>query len=451
MPKILVIDDDTYMSNLLKNYLEQNKYDADMAYTAKSGLEKFEKKGFDLVLCDYRLPDKDGLYVLNEMRDINPDIPVIMITAYADVQIAIRLIKRGAVEYIVKPINQEELLHLIKKTISSSKDNNRENGAEFISGESRKMEHLMGMIEKVAPTDMTVLIEGETGSGKEYIARRIHQSSQRNNKPFLAVDCGAIPKDIANSELFGHVKGSFTGAISDKKGVFEQAHKGSLFLDEIGNLSFEVQTKLLRALQERVITCVGETKEIPVDVRIIVATNDELHEVVKESNFREDLYHRINEFKIKLPPLRERKEDILLFSKHFIEQANKELKKNCQDLDQESREAFLKYPWYGNLREMRNVIKRSVLLSDGEYITADTLPDEIRDQEGHAGNFAGVHVSADPDILNLKDAAIQAEKEIILNALKKSNYNKSQAAKILNIDRKTLYNKIKQFQIQLEH
>ncbi len=445
MRKILVIDDDTYICNLLENLLNNHGYKATIAYKGSSGLDLFKKEEFDLVLLDFRLPDTDGLKMLSEIKKINVKIPVIIITGYSDVRIAVKLMKAGASDYITKPIYHEEILQLIEKILNQKAEpvKKSESKEQFITGDSRKMREIMKMTELVAPTKMTVLIEGETGSGKEYIARAIHRKSPRSNKAFIAVDCGAIPKDLANSELFGHVKGSFTGAINDKAGVFEQANGGTLFMDEIGNLTLDIQTKLLRALQERVISRVGDDRNIPVDVRIIVATNEDLKDSVKENDFREDLYHRVNEFKINLPPLRERREDILIFANFFMNQANEDLDKNVQTFNEEVTEMLQDYPWYGNLRELKNLIKRSVLLAKGSEITTRCFPEEFHQEVANAKPLKK------QDKSGLKSASIEAEKDIILKALEEANYNKSKAAKLLNIDRKTLYNKINQFKINL--
>jgi len=445
MRKILVIDDDTYICNLLENLLNNHGYKATIAYKGSSGLDLFKKEEFNLVLLDFRLPDTDGLKMLSEIKKINVKVPVIIITGYSDVRIAVKLMKAGASDYITKPIYHEEILQLIEKILNQKAEpvKKSESKEQFITGDSRKMREIMKMTELVAPTKMTVLIEGETGSGKEYIARAIHKKSPRSNKAFIAVDCGAIPKDLANSELFGHVKGSFTGAINDKAGVFEQANGGTLFMDEIGNLSLDIQTKLLRALQERVISRVGDDRNIPVDVRIIVATNEDLKDSVKENEFREDLYHRVNEFKINLPALRERKEDIPVFANFFMNQANEDLGKNVQTFDTEVTEMLQDYPWYGNLRELKNLIKRSVLLTKGSEITTRCFPDEFHQEVANAKPLKK------QDKSGLKSASIEAEKDIILKALEEANYNKSKAAKLLNIDRKTLYNKINQFKINL--
>jgi len=465
MQKILVIDDEIYICTLLERYLKKEGFGVETAFTGKSGLAKLKTESFDAVLCDFRLPDIDGRQMLSEIKIISQQTPVIIVTGYSDVRMAVSLIKSGAFEYVTKPIFPEEILEIIKSAIKASgagvvfpsemealEPKTNSQGKYFTSGESPKFKEALKHAQMVAPTDMAVLIQGETGAGKEYVARAIHDQSTRKDKPFIAVDCGAIPKDIANSELFGHIKGSFTGAINNKEGYFEAANGGTLFLDEVGNLSYEIQVKLLRALQEKVISKVGDNKTIKVDVRILAATNEALSEAISNNSFREDLYHRLNEFTIHLPPLRERKEDILAFGRFFLNQANSDLKKNILDFDAETIDIFLKYPWYGNLRELRNVIKRGVLLSQSELFTEEVLPIEIRrfssDSFEQINN--GISFIASESIGGLKNASIEAEKEAIMNALISARYNKSKAAEFLNIDRKTLYNKIKQYNIEVD-
>lgn len=447
---ILIVDDDTYICNLLKNYLEQKGFTTDATYSGNTAKKLIKKNNFDLVLCDFRLPDSDGLKMLKFIKSIRPSVPVIIMTAYAEVKMAVELIKQGAYDYITKPLQPEEVLSIISKALNTDQENLTVSsfGTKFITGKSEKINDVMQQVDVVAPTDITVLVEGETGSGKEYIARAIHFKSRRKDKPFVAVDCGAIPKELANSELFGHIKGAFTGAINDKKGVFEQARGGTLFLDEVGNLPHENQVKLLRALQERIITRVGDNKSIKVDVRLIAASNDSLFKKVEENHFREDLYHRLNGFKIQLPALRHRKEDIMEFTTFFIQEANKAFNKYVTQIDEPARDILMNYHWHGNIRELQNVINRMVLLSQGEVITSDLLPDEIRfNNLMDSGHFN--RSSLDREVTDLKSATLVTEKEVIQNALIKSNNNKSKAAKLLNIDRKTLYNKIKLYDLEL--
>ena len=456
MEKILIIDDDTFICEILKKHLQNNKYDAEIAFNGRNALKLFKEYKFDLVLCDFRLPDTSGLELMQQLKAINQSVPVIIMTAYADVRMAVKLMKLGASDYITKPIQQEELLALIKKLLAKPKKpetKQRNKGiysnGDFIIGDSAKIKYAINLARKVAPTDMSVIVSGETGIGKEYIARFIHEHSLRKDKPFLAIDCGAIPKELANSELFGHIKGSFTGAISDKVGVFQKAHGGTLFLDEIGNLSYDVQLKLLRAIQERVVSRLGDDKQKSIDIRIIAATNDDLNQEVKENNFREDLYHRLNEFKITLPPLRERPEDIKVFLSYFIESANQELNRNITGVTPEAESIILKYPWYGNLRELKNVIKRAVLMAEGESIDTECFPSEILYPE--ISETQTVTVAA-PEVntnSKLKHASSEIEKRLIIETIQEAGYNKSKAAKILNIDRKTLYNKIKLYDIKL--
>ncbi|WP_297097485.1 sigma-54 dependent transcriptional regulator [uncultured Draconibacterium sp.] len=456
MKKILIIDDDTFICEILKKHLQNHKYSAEIAFNGRGALKLFKETQFDLVLCDFRLPDTSGLDLMQQLKSIKQSVPVIIMTAYADVRMAVKLMKLGASDYITKPIQQEELLGLIKKllkkpeptTAKKSRKTVYSNG-DFIIGDSPKIKYAINLARKVAPTDMSVIVSGETGIGKEYIARFIHENSLRKDKPFLAIDCGAIPKELANSELFGHIKGSFTGAISDKIGVFQKADGGTLFLDEIGNLSYDVQLKLLRAIQERVVSRLGDDKQKSIDIRIIAATNEDLNVEVKENNFREDLYHRLNEFKITLPPLRERPEDINVFMRHFIDTANKELNRNITGITPEAESVILKYPWYGNLRELKNVIKRAVLMAEGEQIDTDCFPSEILHPEtGHIQTQTITAQDINTDS-KLKHASSEIEKKLIIETIQEAGYNKSKAAKILNIDRKTLYNKIKLYDIKL--
>ncbi len=399
-----------------------------------------------MIISEYRLPDAEGVDILSQIKEIDPLVPVIIITTYDNVKMAVRMIKAGAFDYVTKPIYPDEILGSIKEVLrrKSRTKGSLQFMADFIAGESEPIKKVLEHVRIVSPIEMTVLIEGETGSGKEYIARAIHYNSKRRDKPFIAVDCGALPKGLANSELFGHLKGSFTDASYDKKGVFEQANGGTLFLDEISNLSYENQVKLLRAIQERKITRIGDTKNIHIDIRIIVASNEDLFEEVQKNNIREDLYHRINEFKIKIPPLRERNGDILLFADEFIKRAGKRFKKNVKGYDKNVKELLIRYPWYGNIRELKNVIHRAVLLADSEIITVKQIPGEIRN---HQAEEQYQNAAKGTPVLELKEAALEAEKQVIIHALTNSNNNKSKAARILNINRKTLYNKIKQFDI----
>lgn len=446
--RILIIDDDTYICKLLSNFLKKHDFETEIAYTGSSALEKIRKEQFHLVLSDYRLPDRDGFEILYATKERDPDLPVIIMTAYEELATAVRLIKAGANDYITKPLIPEEMLEIVKEALNDEKNEKLPVSFEedFISGESEKFREILDHIRIVSPVDITVIIQGETGSGKEYVARAIHHNSKRNRGPFIAVDCGALPKGVVNSELFGHVKGSFTGATYDKTGLFEQASDGTLFLDEISNLDAENQMKLLRVLQEKKITRVGDTKSISVDVRLLIASNEDLMEEVAKNNMREDLYHRLNEFKVNVPPLRERGDDVLVFTEAFIARASRRFNKQVTGYDKEVEEILLNYPWPGNIRELKNLITRSVLLTKSNKISLRDIPEEVRaGQALYQINDSGSEMSAG----NLKNVAEMAEKKAIIQALIKSNYNKSRAARLLKIDRKTLYNKIKQFNISL--
>lgn len=450
MKKIIIIDDDPTICLMLQGLLKRKGFDADTVFSAGEALKKLENSQFDLVLSDFRLPDFDGLELLQKIKAMHPHVPVIIMTSYADIRTAVNAIKMGAYEYVTKPLNPDEILLLINAALEKSeapkdskkkKEKKQKDEIEFVRGNSSSSLQIDQYVKLVAPTDMSVIIEGESGTGKEIAARRIHQESNRKKKAFVAVDCGALSTDLAGSELFGHIKGSFTGAINDKEGQFEAAQGGTLFLDEIGNLSYEIQIKLLRALQERKVKRIGSNKDIDVDVRIVVATNEDLSVSVSKGDFREDLYHRLNEFKITVPALRDRNADMELFAKYFLDLSNNELNKEVSGFSTEVLDKFKTYSWPGNLRELRNVIRRSVLLSPGLEVELLSLPSEILN-DNEASNII-VEGS------NLKLIQAANEKELIISTLRKVNYNKSKAARMLNIDRKTLYNKIKQYGIEI--
>lgn len=458
--KILIVEDDIAFGKMLATFLERRNFSVTTTSNSNEGKEKLEEEDFDLLITDLKLPDDSGMTLLEHVKNAYPKTRVILMTGYAEVNTAVEAIKKGALDYISKPFRPEELLMIIeqaaetsenaasseetspsssqKNTISEKKEEKPISVSEtnFVTGISEASKKFNQYLKLVGPTDMCVLIQGESGTGKEVAANAIHNVSNRSKKPFVAVDCGAIPKEIASSEFFGHVKGSFTGAVNDKKGHFEAAHTGTLFLDEVGNLSYENQVQLLRALQERKIKPVGSNKEIYVDVRIISATNEDLTKAVEEGRFREDLYHRLNEFSIHIPSLSERSEDLFLFTEFFLEQANTSLNKNVMGLSKEVETAFKQYSWPGNLRELKNIIKRSVLLTQGETIPLDVIPREV--------------ITASESKKTTVDFSKESnEKQLILNALKETGNNKSRAAKLLNITRKTLYNKIELYNIEL--
>lgn len=447
-PSILIIEDDLTFSTMLKTWLGKKGFDVETAGTCTKARKLITSKDFSLILSDLRLPDQDGMQLLTWMRELEMKTPFIMMTSYGEIQNAVTAMKLGATDYIQKPVQPDELLRKINEAIASSSDEKKErkskqenpntNNNNFLEGESEAARQLYNYVNLVAPTQMSVLINGASGTGKEYVAHRIHQLSKRNDKPFIAIDCGSIPKDLAASEFFGHVKGSFTGALTDKTGAFEEANGGTLFLDEIGNLSYEVQVQLLRALQERRIRKIGSTKEIQVDVRLICATNENLKEAIAKGNFREDLYHRINEFTMRMPSLKERQEDILLFANFFLDQANKELNKDLIGFDAAASMALQKYEWPGNLRQLKNIVKRATLLAKGDFISPAELGEELNEQQvPHSGHIA-IETSLNRE---------ETEKQLIINALKQTGNNKSKAANLLGIDRKTLYNKLKHYNI----
>jgi len=465
MPTVLIIDDDKDICLVLSKFLSKNNYQVNVAHTGEQGLRELRAADFDVVLCDYRLPDISGVELLQKIKVLNPAVAVIIITGYSDVKTAVETFRYGASDYVTKPLYPDELLVTIKETIeknkskvgaSSSTESKSDNSKaakdklstnEFIVGKSEQSQTVQRHVELIAPSDMSVIIQGETGTGKEFVAQSIHRLSNRAAKPFLAIDCGALPKELAGSELFGHMKGSFTGALADKPGSFEVANGGTIFLDEIGNLSYENQVKLLRVIQERKIKRIGATKDIAIDVRIIAATNENLTKCVKEGRFREDLYHRLNEFKILLAPLRERKEDVLYFASFFLAKANEALNKNVKSFSTEVKNYFTAYYWYGNLRELNNVVKRAVLLTTGDEILVESLPQEITQRSEL--NDREELVAIEESVGLLKSVAWTAERQAIIDALEKVNYNKSKASELLNIDRKTLYNKLKLYNISI--
>ena len=446
MRSILIVEDDITFGMMLKTWLGKKGFEVSSVSTIARARKHIESQTVDLILSDLRLPDHEGIDLLKWMNEQGKAIPLIIMTGYADIQSAVLAMKLGARDYIAKPVNPEELLKKISEAlqdspsqVSSSQATSKvtnEGQHSYLEGESDAAKQLYNYVGLVAPTNMSVLINGSSGTGKEYVAHRIHQLSKRNNKPFIAVDCGSIPKELAASEFFGHVKGSFTGALTDKTGAFVAANGGTIFLDEIGNLSYEVQIQLLRALQERKIRPVGSTQEISVDIRLISATNENLEQAIEKGTFREDLYHRINEFTLRMPDLKERKEDILLFANFFLDQANKELDKHLIGFDPKASQALQSYHWPGNLRQMKNIVKRATLLAQGSFITLAELGTELLE----APSF---------NTTNMALRNEETEKEHILEALRQTGNNKSKAAQLLDIDRKTLYNKLKLYNIDL--
>ena len=459
MEKILIIDDDVTFSLMLRTWLTKKGFEVGTATTVAAGRKFIEEERYDLILSDMRLPDGDGTDILQWVTERGRTIPVIVMTGYAEIGNAVISMKLGAADYIAKPIQPDELLKKIREALivphtESSipplpkKEVENEGktrktaapsvveGLSYIEGRSEISQKLYEYVRLVAPTQMSVLINGSSGTGKEHVARLIHLQSKRADKPFIAVDCGVLSRDLAASEFFGHLKGSFTGAVADKTGAFEEAQGGTLFLDEVGNLSIEIQIQLLRVLQERKIKPVGATREVPVDVRLICATNENLEEAITKGTFRTDLYHRINEFVIEMPDLVDRREDVMLYADFFLKQANGELDKKVKGFDPEATRLLIGYDWPGNLRQLKNSVTRATLLAAGDYITSSELPAEIREADSSA-----IHSSA-----SLRDPV--AEQERIRQALAAVGGNKSQAARLLGIDRKTHYNKLHFYRIE---
>ena len=484
MKRILIIDDDMDMCNLLGRFLQRKGFETDSAFTGNKGISKFRDESFDLVLCDFRLGDKEGREVLKKIKEINPRAIVIIITGYSDIKTAVEVIKHGAFDYITKPLIPEEVLSVINKaletqgppytanttaapttpTIAATADTHpgprkiekQGQNSQYLIGQDPSTRELYQQIELLGPTNYSIILYGESGTGKEVMAKTIHEYSSRRNKPFIALDCGTLSKELAGSELFGHVKGAFTGALGEKEGHFEMANGGTLFLDEVANLSYEIQASLLRVIQERKFKRVGGTKEMDLDIRIVVASNENLQDAYRRGKFREDLYHRFNEFSINIPPLRDRKKDIPLFAQFFMENACTELNKTIDGFEDEVMQLFINYQWPGNLREFKNVIRRAALLTTGGLIKSNTLPWEITNtQGGPLGRreepaprpLAPVYTpgNGEPD---LKNAASQAEYETIMSVLRQVRFNKTKAAEILKIDRKTLYNKLRVYEAQ---
>jgi len=439
--KILIVEDDVSFGVLLQSWFTRNGFEAGLATKYAQAKQMLSDTRYDLVASDLRLPDGDGIMLLTWMREKGDNMPVIIMTSYAEVQSAVLAMKLGASDYLEKPVNPDILKQKVEQLLTEPKKTKKPSSKQnaqipMVKGNSDIIKKVYEYVDILAPTKISVLILGESGSGKEYIARMIHSGSDRSGKPFIAVDCGSLSKELAPSELFGHLKGSFTSAIGDKKGVFEQADGGTVFLDEIGNLSYEVQIQLLRALQEHKVRPVGSSTDISVDVRIIAATNENLEQAIAAGRFRQDLYHRINEFSLTVPPLRERVDDIEEFANFFVKQANEELGKSVKRFSDAAVKILKQQYWQGNLRELRNVVRRCVLFAQGETILPENLPffpQPIAKQE-------------EEEELSLYGSD---EKEQIETALKKARGNKTVAAKLLRIDRKTLYNKMHQYNMDI--
>ncbi len=494
MKKILVIDDDKDVCLLLDRFLSRNDFQVTLAASGKEGLQKLEDNIPDLILTDFKLGDITGGELLKKVKEKHNEIPVIIMTGYSDIKVAISVMKNGAYDYVTKPLFPEEILNTIKTAllqVNEENDNPEDESAEnqkrpkqstpksdkkkkktgYIFGTSQASRNLLNQIDLVSPTNFSVIIYGESGAGKEAVAREIHNRSNRSKMPFVAMDCGSISKELAGSELFGHIKGSFTGAISDKTGLFVLAEGGTLFLDEVANLPYDVQVSLLRVVQERMVKPIGGTKEKEVDVRIIVASNERLLNASKNGKFREDLYYRFNEFEINVPALRHRDKDILMYAEYMLDGVNAELNKNITGFSEEVIEVFKTYPWHGNIRELKNVVRRAALMCQTDTIKVANLPYELVNHDNiHFSESESEPPEMSSSFLNsgstreimselinpnhhsripadLKEAAKEAEADLIVRTLKEVNFNKSKAARVLNIDRKTLYNKIKYYNL----
>lgn len=447
MPHILIVEDDLAFATMMQTWLRKKGFDVDRVSSVSAAARQLtDTPNFDLILSDLRLPDHDGLFLLEWMRKHNLRIPFIVMTSYAEVQNAVLAMKTGASDYIAKPVQPDILLQKIRDALSTPEPAPTPQPAtpapevkaqeptadvpRYIEGKSEASRQLYEYVGLVAPTPMSVLILGASGTGKEYVARRIHELSPRRDKPFFALDCGAIPKEVAASEFFGYVKGTFTGATTDKTGAFVEANGGTLFLDEVGNLSYDVQVQLLRALQERKVRPLGGAHEIDVDIRLVCATNGDLASLVADGQFREDLYHRINEFTIYMPELKDRGTDIFLFADLFIKHANADLGRDVIGLDDKASERIASYAWPGNLRELNNVMRRATLLAKGKHIGLSDLERSMAP-------------STPTEPLALHDE--QTEQQRIEAALRATGGNKSKAAQLLAVDRKTLYNKMKRY------
>ncbi|WP_337933144.1 sigma-54 dependent transcriptional regulator [Hallella sp.] len=447
MPHILIVEDDLTFATMMQTWLRKKGFDVDRVSSVSAAARQLtDTPNFDLILSDLRLPDHDGLFLLEWMRKHNLRIPFIVMTSYAEVQNAVLAMKTGASDYIAKPVQPDILLQKIRDALSTPEPASTPQPAtptpeakaqeptadvpRYIEGKSEASRQLYEYVGLVAPTPMSVLILGASGTGKEYVARRIHELSPRRDKPFFALDCGAIPKEVAASEFFGYVKGTFTGATTDKTGAFVEANGGTLFLDEVGNLSYDVQVQLLRALQERKVRPLGGAHEIDVDIRLVCATNGDLASLVADGQFREDLYHRINEFTIYMPELKDRGADIFLFADLFIKHANADLGRDVIGLDDKASELIASYAWPGNLRELNNVMRRATLMAKGKHIGLSELERSMAP-------------STPTEPLALHDE--QTEQQRIEAALRATGGNKSKAAQLLAVDRKTLYNKMKRY------
>ena len=445
--RILIVDDEKVMRDSCRRVLSKEDYAVETASSGEIALKMARKVPFDLILLDVKMPGMNGIDALRSFKEQDPDMVVVMITGYPDVETAVKAIKLGAYDYISKPFTPQELRLIVERALEKRslileneylrRQLGSKNQSDPIIGKSKAMQRVFEMVRRVAPTDNTVLIVGESGTGKELIARAIHNLSLRKDKEFVAVDCGALVETLLESELFGHVKGSFTGATQTKHGSLELANGGTFFFDEVANLSLNMQSKLLRVIQEREIKPVGSEKRIPIDLRILAATNQDLRKAIQEKTFREDLYYRLSVFPIRLPSLKKRKEDIPLLVEHFVKKHNKKKGKPAVKVPEETMELLMQYLWPGNIRELENTIERGLILTDNDIILPGDLPWYIREEESKEG------------LLSIGFSTLQEmEAQYIGYVLGKTNWNRSKAARILSIDRKTLHNKIRKYSLK---
>jgi DNA-binding NtrC family response regulator len=445
--RILIVDDDENLRIGIATILEDEGFEVHEAENGRVGIEKLDQEVYDLIITDYKMNEMDGMRMLKQIKNDYPTIRVIMVTGFGSIEHAVEAMKLGAINYLTKPIKPKQLVQLVKNVLQVDEEEltpqqKRERLKKFyhfhqLVGQSKPMQQVYRKIKEVVPTDIPVLIVGDSGTGKEMVAQAIHELSERKNAPFIAVNTGAIPRELIASELFGHLKGAFTGAIADKKGKFEEANEGTLFLDEIGTMSPEVQISLLRVLENQVIERVGSNRSIKVDVRIITATNDDLEKLIEENKFREDLYYRLNVFAIEIPPLRERPADIGYLANYYREMFNLELGKKVGEITSPAMDALKSYHWPGNVRELRNIILRGVLTAN-ERIDVRHLPSNIIKP-----GLAQVNITFKPGI-----ALSEVEKTMIIQTLKAVRGNKLKAASILGISRRSLYNKLEEYNIQ---
>ncbi|WP_025322432.1 sigma-54-dependent transcriptional regulator [Deferrisoma camini] len=448
MARVLVVDDDASLRRILEYNLAQEGYAVATAASGEEALERLEKASFDLVVTDIKMPGMDGMDLLRRIKAESPETQVIVITAFGTIEMAVEAMKAGAAEYITKPFNRDELKLAVRKAlrirnleaenVRLRQEVRRSEGVDRIVGDSPAMQAVYRLIEKVADSDASVLITGESGTGKELVARAIHRQSRRADRPFVAVNCAAIPRELLESELFGHRKGAFTGAIRDKKGRFEEAAGGTIFLDEIGEMPLDLQPKILRALQEREITPVGSNEVIRVDARVVAATNRDLEAEIEEGRFREDLYYRLAVVPIHMPSLRERPEDVPLLVAHFLKKLapGKTIR-----VTPEALEALQRYPWKGNVRELENTIERLLVLRDSDTIELEDLPEKIRAPDQDPGQAGGFSFTLPPEGISLEEV----ERAVIEEALRRTGWNQSRAARLLRIPRHILLYRMEKF------